>query len=106
MIKLKFKKILRKGVKKCEYLSCEALSSDDLPEKYLSDTPNCYKLHNTLIINTSDNTVQMSPGSRYEPAYIKKLIDRIKECGKRLHEINQQLKIENAGWEGEETFCI
>lgn len=106
MIKVTFKKVLRKGEKRCEYVSCEALCSDDLPERYLSKTPNCYKLHSTLVINTEHNTVQLSPKDRFDPAHTQMLLNTIRKCGKRLHEINKELEVENEGWEGEYTVCI
>ena len=102
MLEIKVEKILVAGEKKLKFISCSGWIVN-LPKKYLEEK--CYvsifdKTHIVLIEGYSKNHIYSGE------LMSRKDIEFIRKCGKRLGEINKQLKKENEKWHGEITYVI
>lgn len=105
-IKIETEKIVVKGEKHRKILSIEALGKEDLPEKYLDDAPAVWKNEKSLSMRVKWGLCALTQNNTYPEEYFQEAKELIAQAGERLGEVNRQLRKENFGWEGEETFYI
>jgi len=114
MLNIITEKILLRGAKARKIISFEGcLKNDKLPQKYLDYYP---RLETTYSSNHQCIQWNIYFGESYpwyfrkgdiiEEDLFQKILINIRECGNRLHSINERLKKENEGWKGEETIII
>jgi hypothetical protein len=107
-IKIEVKRILDRGDKVYEVKKIEALTFDELPSRYTSlDNTALYLKETALCFAGCYEKKLISEGCVYTLDEFTEALEAIKKAGKMLADINKQLAVENAGWEGvEETFII
>ena len=109
MIKIRTKKILVRGEKRIEVTGLEALKKAELPQRYIYH-PNSVRWDISLCtgkpVLSGSAIYVLKVGESYSPEKFEERIEEIKAAGELLRDINKQLAIENAGWEGEETYII
>ncbi|MCK5615081.1 hypothetical protein KAR91_75155 [Candidatus Pacearchaeota archaeon] len=114
MIKIKMEKIIDRGDQMLRVLEIEMLEYSDLPLNYTQIGESVYLYKGSDFTNVkyfrefnryTDND-WLRVGEEYSAKIIKKRIEIIRRCGKRLQEINRLLNLENKGWDGTETIII
>ena len=114
-IEIKIKMIVIKGEQKIKILKIKALPKDDLPARYLEGE--CvfsnadgrrlaYKHADDNLGESFENSEFLIEGEILSKKTFTLCFNLIEDCGARLQKINAELKKENAGWHGEETFVI
>lgn len=77
----------------------------NLPTDYVAEAPYFYKTGDTRIYSSKYDYINV--GDAYSVQRFDDIMAHLHECSARLHTINEQLQIENAGWEGvEKTIDI
>ena len=124
-IKIETEKSLDRGKKVFTLKNVELLPEKELPTKYTEGMPAVYleivssysvpvrtittisNLHKKGQDNDLYKQIESFwEGRTYTPEDMEYLLERCREGASRLHEINSQLAVENAGWEGIETLII
>jgi hypothetical protein len=129
VIELKVKSVVDKGEKKVKILDMKALREDELPDRYMGGYPRCY-LNNSIgkVMNVyfdeeqymflkrfygdsehvsfAENNICFVKGEKFEINFFNELVAIIEQCGKRLKQINEQIKEETKNWHGEQTIKI
>jgi hypothetical protein len=81
------------------------LKREDLPAIYVDVEPYFYQLTDTRIYSSKEGYINV--GDAYFIQRFDEVMSHLHKCSARLHDINKQLQIENAGWEGvEKTIDI
>ena len=104
MIVVKYKKVMKKGVKKVLITEVKALTKEELPERYLDGAPrvwleqDSYGYFHLRGVNENGYPVWLSEGSMYDPDDFQKTIEFLVKCGERLKEINEEIRRERKHW--------
>ena len=110
-IRIEIDKTLINKEKYVKVLSVQMLQRKELPQKYLDkgEWISLSELRTQVIHVVDGDTVVLlwvGGGKPIPEAEWKEKIALIQRCGDRLRKINEQLKKDSAGWEGEETVII
>jgi len=103
---ISYKQILNRGRKEIVVTGFyNILKREDLPAIYVDVEPYFYQLTDTRIYSSKEGYINV--GDAYSIQGFDEIMSHLHECSARLHDINKQLQIENAGWEGvEKTIDI
>lgn len=103
---ISYKQIVNRGGKEIVITGFyNILDNPDLPAKYVDEAPYFYKKEDTRIYSSKYEYINV--GDAYSVQRFDDIMAHLHECSTRLHTINEQLQIENAGWEGvEKTIDI
>lgn len=104
--RISYKQVLNRGEKKIVITGFyNILGPDQLPAAYIGAPPHFCKINDTCIYSSMEGHI--SVGYTYSVQKFDEIMSHLHECSARLHTINKQLQIENAGWEGvEKTIDI
>ena len=107
-IKIKTARTLDRGNKAYKITKIEALTFEELPSKYTLLEGAVYLTSKKTLVRQKNGCFRalLKRGSIFRASEFTEALEKIREAGKMLAEINKQLALENAGWEGEETFVI
>ena len=106
---IKAEKIKTVDGPKYKIISFEALKQHELPKRYLKELPNMYKLYNTdsrLAVHTNNRNTYMKAGDIYSAEDLEALLKDVGLCGERLRNINDEIRKECEGWQGEIEWRI
>ena len=104
---IKVKKVLLNGVKLYKIMDIKSYYIDELPVQYLNEKPYCYITDDIFIIEAKDNNrIELELDCFIKEDDYKIMIDNLKECGSRLHKINEELKVIRSEWRGTEEINI
>lgn len=89
----------------------EALYEEELPLEYMKGTPRCWKEEEEegtiLRVREEGYSVhRLVIGRWYSEDDFQKMLEKLRLCGTRLHEINLRVNQLKETWVGEETFVI
>jgi len=119
---IKTKRVVYRGEKCYKILeySCYDLEDDRLPLSYFEEFPFCFIGYDgEFVVATNDKSLtDKSPNEHDKNNYIfevgdyiskddfEKLMEAIKYCGEKLHNLNVKIKEMRAEWKGNEDFKI
>ena len=103
---ISYKQILNRGGKEIVITGFyNILDIPNLPANYVVEAPYFYQTKDTQIYSSKYDYIDV--GDAYSVQKFDEIMSHLHECSARLHTINKQLQIENAGWEGvEKTIDI
>lgn len=127
MIQIKVEKVTDRGVQMFKILEIECLPEMKLPPEYLKDHYSSDKNWAPYVLGHVDGDILMGNfdpgydnqgrnvnyrrtifqiGKSYTQNDFKRILRHIHQSGKRLGEINERLRKENAHWYGERTYTF
>jgi len=109
-IKIQTEKVVNKdGIACRRIISIEGvIEYHKLPEEYTSGY-HFRSAHGNNIdfgYRPDGGSRDMEVGGTYTETHFQRSIESMKECGQRLHQINQRIAELKKTWNGEETFII
>ena len=111
-IKIKTEKKIIRGEKFYKIVGVKALQKEELPKKYTELLGSvCLKIYKNddewlWVRDSTGLSMLVRKGDLVPSEKMEKITDTCKKAGVLLRKINLELKVENEGWEGEETFVI
>lgn len=77
------------GEKYRKILEFKMLDESNLTHEYLNGYPSCFLINGDVVVSTKNGCVRVYAGDIYcEEAYLN-MKSMLKQCGARLHEINE-----------------
>lgn len=117
-IKIEIEKVLRRGEQYIKVVKIKALTTEELPKKYVDDKTLCsvylYKGVNGNVLYGNYETFKyasnccdlLNEGLTYNKKYFGKVMKYVKKAGLELKRINKELTEENKNWEGTKTYTV
>ena len=109
-MKIKTVKIIpADGVESRKIISFEGvLELSALPERYRLENPCFFKeAYEEVIILLDFNTrEEITPGKIIPESKFQQMVSTMRECGNRLHEVNEKIRERRREWHGEEIIEI
>ena len=113
MIEITTEKVIVRGVPHRRIKNVVALEREQLPTNYLENGWRCYMVRDSpwpylRIMMPSYETAceHLTIGNVYKEEWFQKLLQMVKQCGDRLHEINKEIAELKKTWVGDEAFLI
>jgi hypothetical protein len=113
---IKTKKVVYRGLKCYKILDFTCYEDNDvrLPSDYFKEYPFCFKDDDEFVLGTNDKSLINEWGNDYSfkvGDYIpkekfEKVIEAVKVCGEKLHNLNVKIKEMKKEWKGIEEFKI
>jgi thioredoxin-related protein len=98
------KEISSSGVEGRRIMGVSALRRKELPTLYLNQKPSAYLWEDPGYLQVDRDWICVD--DFLEEARFQEIVEFLRACGERLHQINRELKAKRAVWTGDETFVI
>jgi hypothetical protein len=113
---VKAKKVVYRGEKCYKILDFTCYENTDtrLPDEYYKKYPFCFKEDDEFVIGTNDDSFgctwdgyfSFKVGDYIPKDRFEKVLEIIKVCGEKLHNLNVKIKEMKKEWKGTEEFKI
>jgi len=107
-IEVKTEKVLEKGLRKYKVIEFnDVIEHQDLPLEYFGDYPYMYNYGDGVVmVKDEDTRTTFRIGNMYSSDAMTDLIETMKRCANRLHNINRRIQEDEKIWVGNETFVL
>jgi hypothetical protein len=112
-LSIKAKRVVSRGVKCYQVTELSSYGEEELPIVYFEQYPYCIYSEDMLEIVTNDKHpvfegggCTLRVGEVVPEYYFDKILEVVRVCGNKLHNINELIRLNTQEWKGEEEFTI